>query len=87
MDCFREEHGVRKWKRLWGLKLKRKEEGGEKEEGHGDSCGFRVRRGRILSSGSGVGYEREVPRPLDVVEVPCVREMWECLLTFDSRIF
>ena len=63
--CFREEHGVRKWKRLLGLKLNKNEEQ-EEEEGEGEGeklkrhggegCGgLRVRRGRILRSGCGVG--------------------------------
>jgi hypothetical protein len=49
--CFKEEHGVKKWKRLLGLKLKRNEEEGEEGEKlkrHGGGGGLRVRRERIL---------------------------------------
>ena len=56
---------MRKWKRLLGLKLNKNEEQ-EEEEGEGEGeklkrhggegCGgLRVRRGRILRSGCGVG--------------------------------
>lgn len=59
MDCLREEHEVRKWERLLGRELKRKEEegGGERAERHGRRSdddgggGLRVRRVRILSGG------------------------------------
>lgn len=57
LDCLREEQGLRKWKRLLGLKLKRKEEerGGEKwiEGRHGsggfEDGGLKVRRARIIN--------------------------------------
>lgn len=65
---------MRKWKRLFGLKLKRNEEeeeedagggggegGEEKLKRHGGGGGRRVRRVRILRSGCGVGYEMHGP--------------------------